>query len=315
MDFEAIIMEFKMNYGVWPTMITIFDKDGALDVEANKAVAKRLVKMGSDGIFAVCQSSEMFFLTIEEKVALAKAVKETIGNTASLVVSGHTADTLEEQISDMKKMAEVGADALVLVTNRLAGIEDGFETFKKNTQAILDAIPEVVFGLYECPYPFLRLLSDEEVEWCAKNGRIRFLKDVSCNKDIETKRVEIAKGTVLKLYNANTQTLLHSLHTGYDGYNGVMGNFHIDIYKWLYNNQHDVRAEKIQEWLYNASKIEENGYPTIVKYYLQLKGYNVDIYTRSKSIDLLTDAVKDDVCKLLKEEVAVRLELGLTQAQ
>lgn len=308
-------MEFKMNYGVWPTMITIFDKDGALDVAANKIVAKRLIEMGSDGIFAVCQSSEMFFLNIEEKMTLAKAVKETVGNTASLVVSGHTADTLEEQISDMKKMTEVGADALVLVTNRLAGIEDGFETFKKNTQAILDAIPDVVFGLYECPYPFLRLLSDEEVDWCANNGRIRFLKDVSCNEDIESKRVEIVKGTVLKLYNANTQTLLHSLKIGYNGYNGVMGNFHIDIYKWLYNNMHDARAEKVQKWLFGVSEIEKTGYPTIVKYYLQLKGYDVDIYTRSKSIDLLTGAVKDDVCKLMREEVELRLELGLAQAK
>lgn len=307
-------MNFEMNYGVWPTMITIFDKYGKLDIEANEIVAKRLIQMGCDGIFAVCQSSEMFFLNIEEKVLLAKTIKKIVGNKVSLVVSGHTADTLEEQIADMKKMSEIGADALVLVTNRLAGINDSFEIFKKNTQAILDAIPDVVFGLYECPYPFLRLLSDEEVDWCAKSGRIKFLKDVSCNKDVESMRAQIVKGTTLRLYNANTQTLLHSLRVGYNGYNGVMGNFHIDIYKWLYNNIHDEKAEKIQKWLSDASKIEKNGYPTSVKYYLQLKGYDVDIYTKSKSIDLLTDVVKDDVCKLMQKEVALRLELGLAQA-
>ncbi len=308
-------MEFKMNYGVWPTMITLFNKDGSLDLDANKEFANRLIEMGSGGIFAVCQSSEMFFLNIEEKLALAKAVKEVTDGRASLVISGHTADTLDEQIADMKKMAEVGADALVLVTNRLASVNEGFDVFTKNTQAILDAIPNVMFGLYECPYPELRLLTDEEIEWCAKTGRIRFLKDVSCNEEVESRRIKIVEGSPLKLYNANTQTLLHSLREGYDGYNGVMGNFHIDIYKWLYENINDDRAVEVQAWLTKTCELEKTLYPTIVKYYLQLKGYNVDVFTRSKDVTLLTDSIKEQVCLLLKEEVALRLKLGLKLAQ
>lgn len=305
-------MEFKINGGAWPTMITLFTTDGKLDESLNRLAAKRLADMGSGGIFAVCQSSEMFFLNIEEKVALAHLVKEEIGTDVSLVVSGHTAESLEEQISDLKRMNTVGADALVLVTNRLDPKNEGFETFKKNTQAILNALPDAVFGLYECPYPFLRLLSDEELIWCAKTGRIRFLKDVSCNAEVQTRRVKLTEGTQLKLYNANTETLLHSLRCGYTGYNGVMGNFHIDLYKWLCTHIDDVKADYLQKELFDMSTIEKVSYPVNAKYYLQLKGYNVSVFTRSKSQDLLSEEEKDKVLRQLKRETALRGELNLS---
>lgn len=264
-------MGFHINSGVWPTEITLFNSDGSVDYISNKEFVERLVEMGSDGVFAICQSSEMFFLSIEEKKKLALTVKDALKGRASMVVSGHTSDTEEEQIYELKTMQEVGADALVMVTNRL--VLDDDDNFIKNTERILSAIPDADFGFYECPYPKLRLLSDEELKWCANTGRIKFLKDVSCSPAIESRRVKLVEGTDLKLFNANTQSLLHSLKQGYYGYNGVMGNFHIDIYKWLFNNIHDSRAEYVQDWLSRVCEIEKLFYPTVCKYYLQLKGY------------------------------------------
>lgn len=306
-------MNGNINPGVWPTMIALFDKDGRLDIDANKAVAKRLIDMGCDGIFAVCQSSEMFYLSIDEKVALAKAVKETIGERISLVISGHTASEPEEQIADMERLAEVGADALVLVTNRVATNDDGFETFKANTRSILDAVPDAKFGFYECPYPFLRLLSDDELKWCADTGRIYFLKDVSCNEKIQTRRAKIVEGTKMSLYNANTETILHSLKAGYVGYNGVMGNFHIDIYEWLYTHIDDPRADMVQGWLTEQSMIERHAYPIIAKYYLQLKGYAVETVTRSKPMSMFGEDEMQRVIALESAEAEMRRMLGLPQ--
>jgi len=294
-------------------MIALFDQEGRLDIDANKVVAKRLIDMGCDGIFAVCQSSEMFYLSIDEKAALAKAVKEAISGRISLVISGHTASDPKEQITDMQRLAEVGADALVLVTNRVATRNDGFETFKANTQRILDAVPDAKFGFYECPYPFLRLLSDDELKWCADTGRIYFLKDVSCNEEIQTRRAKAAEGSGMALYNANTQTMLHSLKAGYAGYNGVMGNFHIDIYKWLYTHSDDPRADMVQKWLTEQSMIEQHAYPIIAKYYLQLKGYMVETVTRSKPMSMFGEEEMQRVIALESAEVQMRRTLGLPQ--
>lgn len=302
-------MGFHINSGVWPTEITLFNSDGSVDYSANKEFVERLVDMGSDGVFAICQSSEMFFLSLDEKKKLAAAVKSALNGRASMVVSGHTSDSPEDQIYELKTMQEVGADALVMVTNRLT--LDGDDNFIKNTDRILSAIPDANFGFYECPYPKLRLLSDEELKWCASTGRIKFLKDVSCSTEIESRRVKIVEGTELKLFNANTQSLLHSLLEGYYGYNGVMGNFHIDIYKWLFNNIHDSRAQYVQEWLSKVCEIEKLLYPTVCKYYLQLKGYPFSTYTRSKNADDLTAEHKKAAAMLVYEENEIRQELGL----
>jgi dihydrodipicolinate synthase/N-acetylneuraminate lyase len=48
--------------------------------------------------------------------------------------------------------------------------------------------------------------------------------------------------------------VLDSLIAGYDGYNGVMANFHIDIYKWLYLHyaEDPVLARKLSDFNENA---------------------------------------------------------------
>jgi len=302
-------MGFHINPGVWPTEITLFGADGSVDYGANKEFVARLIWMGCDGIFAVCQSSEMFFLSPDEKVQIAKVVKEAAGGKVSLVVSGHTADSVDEQIEELKRMQDVGADALVLVTNRL--VLDGENKLIVNTERILNALPDSNFGFYECPYPKLRLLSDAELKWSADTGRIKFLKDVSCNQEIESRRVKLVQGTDLKLFNANTQSLLHSLREGYYGYNGVMGNFHIDIYKWLYENIQHEKAEYVQSWLSKTCEIEKHLYPVCCKYYLQLKGYPFTTQTRSKNALDLSLEIKKMVADLVCEETELRQELGL----
>lgn len=306
-------MEFCIGNGVWPTMVTIFNKDGSLDLAANRELARYLVEMGSDGIFGVCQSSEMFFLSIEERVSLARATKQGINGQAHLVISGHTAENLSDQISELKQLEEINPDALVLVTNRLAGLHDGADVFKRNTTAILDAMPNCAFGFYECPHPFKRLLSDDELRWCADTGRIGFLKDVSCDTGIQAQRAKIVSRSGLKLYNANTETLLSSLRVGYNGYNGIMGNFHIDIYKWLYDNTGSPEAENVQAWLTRNAMIEAHTYPIVAKYFLQLKGYDFPLYSRVKNQSEFTDADRAFAEKMLEEEKELRSHLGLPQ--
>ncbi len=294
----------KKYYGVWPTMISIFNDDGTLDYEGNKKLTENLLQKGSDGLFAVCQSSEMFFLNLEEKVQLAKTVVETVNGRVPVIASGHTSDNFEDQLKELEAISKTGVDAVVLVSNRLAKQDEGSDVFMKNLKAVLEALPEVVFGIYECPYPYLRLLTDEELKWCADSGRIIFLKDVSCNADIQKKRVKVVEGTTLKLFNANTETLLSSLREGYVGYNGVMGNFHIDIYKWLYENfkNEPAACDALQAKLTEVGSIETRGYPINAKYHLTLEGVDVGIFSRRLEASTFTDAQKEEVHELLAWE-------------
>ncbi len=304
----------KKYGGVWPTMITAFDREGNLDMDGNMEITKKLVDMGSDGLFAVCQSSEMFFLSLEEKVALAECVVKAAEGRVPVIASGHTSDNIEEQIEELTAISKTGVDAVILVSNRLAKVDEGSEVLLKNLQRIMDALPlDVMLGVYECPYPYRRLLTNEELKFCIDSGRVIFLKDVSCNIDIERERAKVVEGSNLHLFNANTETFLDSLIAGYDGYNGVMGNFHIDIYKWLFENfkEKPIEARMLQDELTKAALIENHGYPVNAKYHGKLIGMNIDTYSRRFDNNSFTEEQKEMVYKLKDWEEKIKERLGI----
>lgn len=304
----------KKYGGVWPTMIAAFDTDGNLDLEANAELTNKLIEMGSDGLFAVCQSSEMFFLNLDEKVALAECVVKAANGRVPVIASGHTSDDIEEQIKELQEIAKTGVDAVILVSNRLAKEDESSDILLKNLQLIMDSLPEeMMLGIYECPYPYRRLLTNEELKFCADSNRIIFLKDVSCDIEIERERVHIVEGSDLHLFNANTETLMDSLIAGYDGYNGVMGNFHIDLYKYLFENflNKPMEVRKLQNELTEAAKIENYSYPLNAKYHGILKGWKMDLFSRRIDVDSFTEEHKEMVHKLIEWEDFKKMELQI----
>lgn len=299
--------------GCWPTMITPFTEEGKIDYSAVKNMVDWFVDHGASGIFAVCQSSEMFFLSEEEKIDLAKAVVEANENRIRIVVSGHTSDDHQKQIEELGKMSEVGADAVVLVSNRLAGPEENDDVLRRNAEDIFRQLPDVTFGLYECPYPYLRLLGDDFLKESASTGNLVFLKDVSCSLEIEKRRVKVVEGTDLSLFNANTSTLLDSWIYGYNGYNGVMGNFHIDLYRWLYDNfrKEPVLAREVSDFLTVAAIIEARCYPVSAKYHFNLTGVPMSTFTRSKDRALLNENGIHEIESLIRMENSLRKRLNI----
>lgn len=303
----------KEYHGCWPTMITPFTENNTVDFDAIKKLVEWYIAHGADGIFAVCQSSEMFFLSTQEKLDIAKAVVDANAGRIKVIASGHTADDHAEQIDELGAMAQTGADAVVLVANRMAKQNEGADVFNKNAEDIFRQLPNVTFGLYECPYPYLRLLTDDFLADCARTGKLVFLKDVSCSNEIEARRVKLTAGTKLALFNANTSTLLDSLIAGYDGYNGVMANFHIDIYKWMYDHfkTEPEKARRISDFLTVAAVSEARAYPVNAKFHYALTGAPMSLTTRSKDVSILNENARHEIESLIRMEKEIRAELGL----
>lgn len=140
--------------GIWPTMITPYDREGRVDLNAAKRIVDWYARRNCDGIFAVCQSSEMFRLTEDECVRLAGRVVRAAAGRMAVVASGHTAERLGDQICGLKRMADTGVDAVVMISNRLASPEENDDALIARMNTILKAIPDATFGMYECPYPY-----------------------------------------------------------------------------------------------------------------------------------------------------------------
>ena len=300
--------------GVWPTMITPFTEGNKLDEGALEALVAWYLERGVDGLFAVCQSSEMFFLSLEERVRLARAVVELAGGRVGVVASGQTSDTLQAQVQEVTRVAETGVDAVVLVTNRFAREDEDDAAWIGNVERLLDRIPaEIALGWYECPYPYKRLFSPETLRWCLDTGRFIFLKDTCCDLEAIAVRQAILQGTGFKLYNANAATLLASLELGAAGYSSVMANFHPELYAWLCRNWEHApeQAQSLQNFLGVTSLMGGQVYPVNAKYYLQLEGVPMTLQTRTRHADELQSDHRLQVEQLRALSLETARRLGI----
>ena len=264
-------------------MLTPFTEDNQVDYPALAELIDWYRRAGVSGLFAVCQSSEMFFLSLEERVKIARFVKENAGGLP-VIASGHISESLEEQAAELNAVAETGVDAVILITNRLAAQRESDEVWWENLQRLLPLLPDdLKLGFYECPYPYKRVLSAPLIQRCAQTERFYFLKDTSCDLENIQEKLAACRGTNLKLYNANTATLLESLQAGAAGYSGVMANMQARLYARLCQDFRGESARKLADQLTVCAFVERQVYPVNAKYYLQLEG--VSMTTRCRVRD------------------------------
>jgi Dihydrodipicolinate synthase/N-acetylneuraminate lyase len=280
--------------GVFPTMITPYNSDMNIDYGAVDALVEWYWKKGCDGIFASCQSSEIFYLSQEERIRLAEHVKLKADMLAAadksrepmvIVASGHISDLAEAQTNELRAIAATGVDAVILISNRLDIPNTGDSAWIKDCENLINTLDNnTILGIYECPMPFKRLLTPSIIKWCKSTDRFRFIKDTCCDADLITERIKLLSGSSIGLYNANAQTLLESLINGASGYCGVMANFHPDIIGWLCRNftSEPKLAETVQAFLCLSAFTESLTYPTSAKYHLdKYEDIPMMLYSRS----------------------------------
>lgn len=276
--------------GVVPVMLTPFTADNQIDYQGLEKLIDWYIDNGADALFAVCQSSEMLFLSLEERVALSRFVVDYTAGRVPVISSGHISPDIEDQVTELNAIAKTGIDALVFVTNRLDGENRGSETFINNLKVLMDALPEdMPLGLYECPAPYRRLLTDEELLFCANSGRFVVLKDVSCDLDTVKRRVELVKDTPLAIINANAAIAYEAMQAGSKGFSGVFTNFHPDLYHWLYHHAQEAPefAEKLSWFLSLSAVTETIGYPKNAKIFHQRLGSFDCVHSRVTDEDVL----------------------------
>ncbi|MDA8631480.1 dihydrodipicolinate synthase family protein [Litoricolaceae bacterium] len=276
--------------GIIPVMLTPFDEYGNIDWDSQKRLIEWYLKQGCQSLFAVCQSSEMLQLDLSEREQLARFTVEVVDGRVPVIASGHVGETLAEQITELTQMVSTGIDCLVFVTNRLDPDHLGSEQLFKNVETLTKELPaNVCFGLYECPVPFRRLLSDEEIIYFAEDPRFVVLKDVSCDLDTVRRRVELTKSANLVISNANATIAFEAMKAGASGFCGVFNNFHPDLYRWLQDEGeiHTEFAIELSRFLVLSAVTEGMGYPKLAKIFHQRLGTIRSSYSRAVPEDIL----------------------------
>jgi 4-hydroxy-tetrahydrodipicolinate synthase len=134
--------------GVITAMVTPFSEGGALDLDGARRVARHLVENGSHGIVVAGTTGESPTLSDDEKLELLRAVKDEVGDRATIVCGSGSNDT-RHSVELTRRACRLGADAVLVVTpyynkpNR-AGLRAHFEAVAAaagDTPVILYNIP------------------------------------------------------------------------------------------------------------------------------------------------------------------------------
>lgn len=299
--------------GVYPTMLTPFTKDNKIDFDGVSALLDWYKEKGVDGVFAICQSSEIFYLSFEERLSLIRYIMAHRPLGMTVVASGHTADDFDTQIEEAKAFVATGIDAYVFISNRFASADESDDILLERMLRAADALPGVPLGVYECPYPYKRKLTPYVLKKMAESGRFLFLKDTCCSLEELHDKLKAVKGSNLKIFNANAATLLKSLQMGCSGYSGVMANFHPELYSELCTcyKSDPKKAELLEDLVGFFSVAECQCYPVNAKYYLGLDGVKIGIKTRSRSEDELTGSRRLEIEELYRLTKAIKEKFSL----
>lgn len=100
---------------VLTAMATAFTEDGSVDLDATAAIAAHLVDHGHDGVVVSGTTGESPTTTVAEDGQVLAAVKDAVGDRAS-VVAGVGTNATAHSVELARQAEKVGADGLLLVT-------------------------------------------------------------------------------------------------------------------------------------------------------------------------------------------------------
>lgn len=289
--------------GIYTTMITPYLPDGSIDYNAVDKLVEWYYDNGCDGIFATCQSSEIFFMSLKERVTLTKAVVDKVKSLnalkkrkpMSVVASGHISENPIDQIEELTLIAKTGVDAVVFISNRFDIACVSEERWCEEMDYVISKLPkDIPLGIYEAPVPFKRLLTEKMIMHCANNPRFLFMKDTCCDLTTIKRRLNIIKDSNFMLFNANAQTLLDSFRAGASGYSGIMANFYPDLLSKMYENQDKPIADDLEDFVCFTAFSEALSYPVTAKYHLSHNcGIDMTLISRSRRIKDLPEYDRD----------------------
>ena len=141
-------MKIEAPFGRMLTaMVTLFKDNGEIDWAGIETLADHLVKTGHDGIAVNGTTGEAPTTKSSEKIEIIKVVKKVVGSKIK-ILSGAGDNETDYSVNQAKRVAEAGADGLLVVTPYYnkppqAGIEAHF-------RAVADAT-DLPMMLYDIP--------------------------------------------------------------------------------------------------------------------------------------------------------------------
>lgn len=271
--------------GIWPVILTPFSEDGAIDFDGLKALTEFYIANGAAGLFTNCLSGEMYQMEPSERLALAEAVVRIGAGRVPVVASGTFSRELEMNAEFISRMYDLGVTAVVIISNQLCSADDGEGVFNARLESLVEATGQIPLGMYECPLPYLHLLTEDQLSWMARSGRFSYFKDTCCDGNRIRARLAAIRNSGFSLFNAHTPTALGSLRDGAAGLSAIGANFYPEFYSYLFLHAGEKDSDKllkVNRFIQDHDPLIHSLYPFSAKWFLQQRGLPISTHTRTR---------------------------------
>ncbi len=204
--------------GVYPAMCTPFHDDGSIDFETLRADARRLESAGVDGLVPMGSTGESATVSHDEHVEVIEAVVDAVDVP---VIGGSGSNNTREALSLSQRAADVGADALLLISPYYNKPEQ--EGLIDHYTAIADAVdvPQIV---YNVPSRTGRNIEPETVARLAERENIQGYKAAGGDLNQVSEIVERTREEEFDVLSGNDGETLPILSVGGTGCISVAAN-------------------------------------------------------------------------------------------
>lgn len=303
--------------GFIPVMLTPFKDNGSIDFNALTTLTQVYLNAGAKGLFANCLSSEMFELGADERIEVIKHVIKVANGSVPVVATGTFGGPISEQADFVKKVHDTGTAAVILINGLLAEQTESDEVFNERVFQLLDLTPNIPVGFYECPVPYKRLLSPQQLQNFVETGRVIYHKDTSLDIEQIKEKLALTAGKEFGIYDAYMGHAVKTLQAGCAGLSCIQGNYFPELIVWLCDNFDkpglQTEVQLVQDFLTDNMDVMHNVYPIVSKYFLQKRGLKISTYTR-RNVGEFNLAVKTEVDTLLNNYIALQDQIDFKPA-
>ncbi len=264
--------------GAWPTLVTPFDENLNIDVGAYRAMLEWYIAHGVGGLYANCLSSEMYLLDPDERLTLVREAARVAGGRAPVAATGNLGETVEAHIDFCCRVAEAGADVVMLVVPPFCEDDADLERYYLTLAERVDA----PLGLYECPVPRSYHLGVDLVRTLAGSGHFVAFKETSCDWAKIEALLAVTRDTPLALLQANTPYLLEAVRAGAPGTMGIAAIWLPDLVQAVIERgqRGDPSADRLHAHLCALELAQRVVHPQGSKYLLGKRGVPISIRSR-----------------------------------
>ena len=301
--------------GFVPVMLTPFKDNGSVDFDGLTAITEFYLSSGASGLFANCQSSEMFELTEQERLDVTSHVVKVANGAIPVVAAGTFSTNILEQAEFVKKIYDTGVEAVIAITGMFAKEEDSDKVFEDNVFKLIDNTDSIPLGFYECPQPYKRVITAKQLGDFTATGRVIYHKDTCLDIAQVREKIKItAAYPSFGLYDAYMGHAVDSLNAGAAGLSCIQGNFFPELIVWLCSHFNDPslksEVDQVQQFLIDHMEVMHEDYPIVAKYYLQKQGFNITTFSR-QSATQINGKIQRDMNALFEDYLTLQRSLEL----